>query len=537
MPLALLSCYNKAGVVDFARGLRELGWDLLSSGGTAKVIREAGLPVTDVAEWVGGSATEGHLVVTLSREVHTALLSQNNAEIEAMGVRRIDLVCCDMYPLREEIAKPGATRQSVIDKTDIGGPTMIRSGAKGGRIVICDPADRPIVLKHLKAGPLTEEVIQALAAKAEFVVARYVLSSALYHGHGVGQGFIGARVAECRYGENAWQTPAGLYSCGTDDPLALDQFQLVAGTAPSYNNYCDLERLLQTMTHLAAAYDVNCGRVPAIAIGVKHGNPCGAGEGLEIQAAANPDIVAAQQMVAGDKRALFGGFVMVNFPVVDLMADMILTSGTSERRILDGIVAPSFTEEAITMLRRKGDKCRFLTNPALANLGRESLDRALRFRYVRGGFLVQPNYTQVPGLNWACAEIVTRSLLDLTPAIVEDLLLAWAIGSTSNSNTITLVKDGTLIGNGVGQQDRVSCCQLAISRAREAGHETTGAVAYSDSFFPFPDGPETLANAGIKAIMASSGSVKDAEVKQFCREHGVILILYPDAEVRGFFGH
>lgn len=542
MPLALLSVYNKQGIVDFARELHELGWNLISSGGTARTISEAGLPVTDIAEWVGGGATKGHLVVTLGRETHTALLSQDITEIEAMGVRRIDMVCCDLYPLKEEIAKPGATRESVVDKTDIGGPTMLRSAAKGGRIVICDPADRQTVIEWLKSGTMDEDGVRWLAAKAEFVVADYVLSSARYHGQvlafpGLYEGVVGTRVAQCKYGENGWQTPAALYTTDSYDPLALDKFQLVAGTPPSYNNYCDLERLLQTMTHLAAAYDVNCGRVPAIAIGVKHGNPCGAADGLEIQAAIEADVRAAQRMIVGDKRALFGGFVMLNFPVGDLMAEMILTYETEERRILDGIVAPGFTDEAIAVLRRKGDKCRFLVNPVLAHLNRDSLDQAPRFRYVRGGFLVQPNYTYVMGRNWANAEIVARSLLDLTPAIVQDLLLAWAIGSTSNSNTITLVKDGMLIGNGVGQQDRVSCCKLAIARARDAGHDTTGVVAYSDSFFPFPDGPETLAKAGIKAILASSGSVKDAEVKQFCRDNGIILVLYPDAEARGFFGH
>lgn len=185
------------------------------------------------------------------------------------------------------------------------------------------------------------------------------------------------------------------------------------------------------------------------------------------------------------------------------------------------------------MLQRKGDKCRLMSNPALTGMGRESLDVARRFRYVRGGFLAQPNYTFVPDLAGGNVERIGEA----TDGQVDDMLLAWAIGSTSNSNTVTLVRDGMLIGNGVGQQDRVGGCKLAVMRAVDAGHVTGDAVAYSDSFFPFIDGPGELAKAGIKAILATSGSVRDQEVKDFCREQGITIFLYPDSEGRGFFGH
>ncbi len=528
---ALLSVTDKRGIEDFARELVGLGWKIISTGNTANKIAEAGVPVTDIAEWVGGDATKGHLVVSLARQTYTAILSSDIDEIEAMGIHKIGLIRCDMYHLEEAIAKPDATTASVIEATDIGGPTMLRAGFKASfmsdRIVVCDFDDCDEVIQRLKSDTMTDDYRLWLAVKAEYTVADYCFTSARYHGKGLYDGMLGRRVAECKYGENAWQTPAALYTTDSDDPLAVDKFQLVAGTPPSYNNYCDIDRMLQTMSHIAVAFDRNCPRVPFIGIAVKHGNPCGAAI-----SGSPPEVI--QKMVIGDKRAIFGGFVMVNFGIDEALAELLLTYESEGRRILDGIVAPAFTDEAVAMLKRKGDKCRLLVPgqfEALYRVEQYGLDPTRRLRQVRGGFLAQPNYTFVPNMN----KVVCESAILLVT--IQQLLLAWGIGSTSNSNTVTLVKDGMLIGNGVGQQDRVSCCKLAIARARDAGHDTTGAVAYSDSFFPFPDGPETLAKAGIKAILASSGSVKDAEVKKFCRDNGIILVLYPDAEARGFFGH
>ncbi|MHB0867036.1 MAG: hypothetical protein ACYC6B_06970 [Thermoleophilia bacterium] len=333
---------------------------------------------------------------------------------------------------------------------------------------------------------------------------------------------------ECKYGENGYQTPAALYGGGTEDELALDRFTVVQGTAPSYNNLCDLDRLLQTTTHLAAGFDVNAGTLPLMAVAGKHGNPCGAAVG-------DNAIRVARRALDGDLRAVFGGLIMLTFEVDETVADALMTHrmDSGARRLLDGIIAPAFTDGAREMLQRKGDKCRLLTNPAIAGLNRGSLDTARRFRYVRGGHLAQPNYTFIPDLN---ADSVQRTG-PVAGGMVEDMILAWAIGSTSNSNTVTLVKEGMLIGNGVGQQDRVGGCKLAVMRARDAGHDTQAAVAYSDSFFPFVDGPGELADAGVKAILATSGSVRDGEVKDFCTEAGITLFLYPDSEGRGFFGH
>lgn len=332
---------------------------------------------------------------------------------------------------------------------------------------------------------------------------------------------------ECAYGENAWQAPARLRHTATgEDPLAVGAFTQLEGAAPSYNNLAELDRQLQTVTHIAAALDVAGVGVGAIALGTKHGNACGAGIGEDL-------ITAVQRMLTGDLRAIFGGCVMVCGAVDESVAEALLGHASEGRRLLDTVAAASFTPEAVDLLARKQGKCRILANPALAALDRHSLDTSPRHRQVRGGVLEQPNYTYV--LDLADPQLVRHG--ELSADQHRDLLLAWAVGSTSNSNTVTLVRDGRLLGNGVGQQDRVGGCALAIWRAREAGHDVTGAVAFSDSFFPFPDAAETLIAAGVAVIFSTSGSVRDELVRQAMIDAGVTVLQLPDRVARGFFGH
>ncbi len=520
---ALISVFHKDGVTEFAKELVGLEFTIYASGGTAKHLKAAGIEVKDVASLVGGGAILGHRVVTLSREVHAGLLSrdipEDIKELADLGIPRLDLVCVDLYPLEQEIAKPGSTRQSVIEQTDIGGPTMIRSGVKGGRLVICDPKDRQSVIDWLKAGEPEDGFKDTLLAKGEFTISKYCFASAKYLSGGKYEAIFGEQVAECKYGENAWQTPAALFSSAMADPLALDKFTVIEGTAPSYNNYCDIDRLLQTLTHVAAAFVKNGHEIPFIALGAKHGNCCGA-------AVAPSKKEALEKMMAGDPLSIFGGLIMTNFALDE---GVEVVSG----KMLDGVIAPSFSSEAIEKLKRKGDKCRFIQNEALAHVGEDSLDSAPRFRYVRGGFLKQPNYTFVPDLKSADA----TKYGNISAEMERDLLLAVAIGMTSNSNTVTLAKNGKLLGNGVGQQDRVGGAALAIERAKRSKHDLSGAVAYSDSFFPFPDAPEVLINAGIKAIFSTSGSVRDKDTIELCQKRDVSLIMIPDKLARGFFGH
>lgn len=534
MPTALISVFNKQGIGEFAKGLAEQGWTIYASGGTAKDLKLAKVPVKDVAGLVGGKAILGHRVVTLSREIYAGLLATDSAadiaELKKLKIPRIDLVCVDLYPLQREISKPSSDEDSVIEQTDIGGPTLLRAAAKGRRVVICKPAQRRQVLEWIKLGmPNKDNYLRRLAAAAEAMVANYALISASYHSQGEYDGRIRRKVTQAAYGENPWQGRANLYiNDDQTDNLAIAKFNLVQGSPPSYNNYADVDRLLQTMTHIAAAYEKNYKKVPYIALGAKHGNVCGAAVG-------SSQAKVLQQMLEGDLRAIFGGVVMMNFELNDKLAEILLTykAAPAPRRLLDGVVAPNFAKSAIGQLERKGDKCRLLANKALAKLSQKSLDSAIRVRYIRGGLLSQDNYTYI--LNLKDAELAKHGKLTL--AQEKDLILGWAIGSTSNSNTVTLVKDGQLIGNGVGQQDRVSAAELAIKRAKDARHDIKGAVAYSDSFFPFPDGPLALAKVGVKGILASSGSVNDGKIVESCKQANASLYLIPDKKARGFYAH
>lgn len=550
--IALLSVYDKSGIEDFARGLSGLGWRIYASGGTAKAIGAAGIDVEDVSGLVGGSAILGHRVVTLSREISAGLLADKGskddmAELERLGLPVIDLVCVDMYPLEEAIAKPGASKRDVIEQTDIGGPTMLRSAAKGRRVVLSHASQRQPVLDWLKSGKPDEEAfLDDLAARAEYEVTRYTLALTKHlNGPGV-SGSLARMDSPTKYGENPQQKQAAFYADNrvAADPLGLDKFEHVQGMERSYVNMTDIDRLLQTVTHIAAGFKRNFGEVPAIAVGVKHGNACGAAVGAN-------SVEAVEKMLTGDTRAIFGGVVMINGAIDGPVAKALLHHAIDgdKPRLLDGVVGASVTEEALELLSR--NKLRVVVNPALAELDESSLDSTRRQRPVRGGVLEQPNYDFVMDLGADYMQTHGKP----TDQQKRDMVLAWAVGSTSNSNTITLVKNGQLIGNGVGQQDRVGAGQLALTRTttelpelEEQDDKITlkvtldktklaGGSAYSDSFFPFPDGPGLLAKAGVKAILTSSGSVADESVVKSLTDAGVAVMMVPDKTGRGFYLH
>ncbi len=552
MANALLSVYDKTGIEAFAQGLVELGWTVYASGGTAQKIQDAKIPVTDVAELVGGKAILGHRVVTLSRELYAGILADTDspadmAEMKELGLPLIDLVCVDMYPLEAEIAKPKASVQDIVKQTDIGGPTMLRAAAKSRRIVLSAAEQRVAVLAWLRADKPDEAgFLEDLAARAEYEVTRYTLALTKYLNGTNVSGFIAHKLSSTKYGENPQQADAGLYADNRAavDKLGLDQFQHVQGMEQSYINLSDIDRLLQTATHIAAGFERNFKTVPALAVGVKHGNACGAG-------VANTHVLAVQKMLEGDTRAIFGGVVMINGAIDKAVAETLMNHAmdNSMKRLLDGVVGASVTDEALQLLSRA--KLRVVVNPALAELSEQSLDNTRRVRPVRGGVLEQPNYTFVQDLSADHMQF-HGSLSDQQK---QDIILAWAIGATSNSNTITIVKNGQLIGNGVGQQDRVGAGQLALGRTTiampsllKAGDKLaissqlslsklSGASAYSDSFFPFPDGPALLAQAGVTAILTSSGSLADETIIKTLTDAGVRLAMVPDKLGRGFYAH
>ncbi|GAC1500796.1 MAG: bifunctional phosphoribosylaminoimidazolecarboxamide formyltransferase/IMP cyclohydrolase [Candidatus Saccharimonadales bacterium] len=550
--IALISVYDKTGIVDFVEQLIEFGWQIYASGGTAAKLSQAGLKIKNVSALVGGNAILGHRVVTLSREISAGLLADKSnpndiKEMQALNLPIIDLVCVDMYPLEAAINQPGSSRSKVIEQTDIGGPTLLRSAAKGNRIVLSVASQRSQVIDWLKNGKPNEANFKRnLAARAEYECARYIMASASYHNGTDISGNLALKVTSTKYGENPQQAEAGFYSDNrfNTDKLSIDKFNHVKGSEQSFINITDIDRLLQTVTHIAAAYDLNYKSVPAIAVGVKHGNACGAGIGDDI-------LTALKKMLNGDLRAIFGGVIMINRPIDDEVATLLMTYKmlAGKTRLLDGVVGSSVTKSALDILTR--NRLRLVVNPALNNLGKDSLNKAKLVRPVRGGLLEQPNYSFV--LNLSHPDI--RTYGDFSDRQRRDILFAWAVGSTSNSNTITLVKAGQLIGNGVGQQDRVGAAQLALSRTTTEvpklmekndtidmtvsldKAKLNGSVAYSDSFFPFPDGPGLLARAGIRAIMSTSGSIGDESVIASLTKAHVSLMMIPDKIGRGFYAH
>ncbi len=452
-----------------------------------------------------------------------------------------------MYPLEEAIAKSGATKHDVITQTDIGGPTMLRSAAKGNRIVLSVADQRQPVLEWLEASkPNEAEFLDELAARAEYEAARYIVASARYLNGTTVSGYVARKATPTKYGENPQQADAAFYADNRVgvDPLGLDQFEHVKGMERSFINMTDIDRLLQTVTHIAAGMDRNFGSVPSIAVGVKHGNACGAG-------IADTVVEAIQKMLEGDTRAIFGGVIMINAAIDKDVAEALMHHAMNgdQSRLLDGVIGASVTDEALELLSR--NKLRVVTNSALASVDAKSIDTARRIRPVRGGALEQPNYDFILDLQ---ADYMQQHG-DITDQQKQDLILGWAVGSTSNSNTISLVKNGQLIGNGVGQQDRVGAGQLALTRTNntlptleEQGDtivlkailsksKLAGAAAYSDSFFPFPDGPELLAKAGVTAILTSSGSVGDDSVIKTLTDAGVSITMVPDKVGRGFYMH
>lgn len=548
--VALISVYEKKNpdIAGFAQALVGLGWKIISSGGTARYLTENGIAVQDVAELVGGGAILGHRVVTLSREVHAGLLArdckEDQAELDSLGIPRIDLVCCDFYPLSAEIAKPGASIDSVIEQTDIGGPTMVRSAAKGGRIVICDPSDRELVLGQLQlSGEVCEETRQYLRAKAEFIVANYCLESARFHSEGDFDGVLGRKCIELAYGENRDQSPAAMFSTGSNYPLSWRNWHLVSGV-PGYINMADGNRTLELMCLMAESFRQNFGgQVPYIAIACKHGNPCGAAIDWS-----NP-LIAIYKAMFGDSDAVMGAELMVNFSIDLKLALAILKVVPEAQRMfhrvnrenwgVDVVFAPDFSADAANILGQRESR-RLLSNPALANPVMPPNQWV--YRPTIDGFIRQaaPNFVfNQDGIQeWAGLKKTSRDFLS-------NLIVAWAVAWRANSNTVVLAKDGMLIGPGVGQQDRRMCCKLALERAKTAGHDVKGAVFASDAFFPFAkrpsvtkpfEGIELLARAGCIGGVVPADGKRLEEVKRFIAESGMTVAFLPK-EHRGFSQH
>ncbi len=500
MPLALLSVSDKTGLVDFARGLAELGWELVSTGGTARALRGAGLTSMDISELTGFPEMMDGRVKTLHPKVHGALLGKRDdpAHSKAMdehGIAPIDLVAVNLYPFRETAAREGVTPDDVIEQIDIGGPSMVRSAAKNfaSVTVVVDPADYPRVLEALGSDDDALPLRRGLAGKAFAHTAAYDSAIAEWFARQEGDRFPATlplafqRAQALRYGENPDQRAAFYVE---REGAGLAGLVQRGGKELSFNNLLDLEGALLA----SEAF----GGKTCCAI-VKHTTPCGLAVGqtaLEVY----------RKALACDPVSAFGSVISFNVPVDELAAEAISSL------FVECIVAPAFNEAAVEILGRKKN-LRVLEGTARWNPG------ALDFKRVRGGILLQDPPTSPASSKW---EVVTRR--EPTAEEDSDLRFAWCAVGSVKSNAIVLARAGATIGIGAGQMSRVDAAFVAVHKARQVGHETTGSALGSDAFFPFRDGIDQAAEAGITTIVQPGGSVRDAEVITAANERGIAMV-------------
>ena len=488
---ALLSVYDKTGVVDLARELRGMGWDLISSGGTAAALREAGLAVTDVADLTGFPAILGHRVVTLHPKVHGGILADrrnpdHQADMAQYGIDPLDLVVSNLYPFGASIEsfEHGASRAEEL--IDIGGPAMIRAAAKNFKDVgiLTHPSQYQQVVDELKAdGVLSDATKRTLARTAFAHTAAYDAAIVGWFDDVAGEPLPRTihlaleRVQDLRYGENPHQIGARYRGMGTTS--WWDGVEQHGGMALSYLNLFDADAAWGLANDLATT----TGR-PAVAI-IKHANPCGA-------AVADTLAEAYQAAFECDERSAFGGIVALSRPVDD---------GTAERMVAaaqaDVVIAPGYAPGVIEALTAKRRNTRLLTaSPPTPD--------ARQIRQLTGSWLVQDAH------HFASSRDDWRVVTKRAPTEAEwaDAELAWRLVGWVRSNSIVLVKDGTAWGIGAGQQNRVEAGQIAAAKA--AGRAIGGACA-SDAFYPFPDGIEAAAEAGVAVVIQPGGSVKDED--------------------------
>ena len=507
-PRALISVYDKTGVVELAAGLVELGWDLIASGGTARVIEAAGLPVTDTTDYTGSPAMLGHRVVTLHPRIHGGILadrddSAHRADLEANAIDLIDLVVANLYPFA---ASPG------IETIDIGGPTMVRAAAKNHAHVgvVVDPADYEPVLVELRSdGSLSVSTRRRLARKAFVHTEAQDAAIVDWLDSGTDSGEPGLpatlrleleRAEVLRYGENPHQRGARYRPRGASG--FFDGVVQHGGPALSYLNLMDAE----------AAWRLACdlGDGPAAVI-VKHANPCGA-------AVAGDPATAYSRAFDCDPRSAFGGVVAVNSIIDEATADAMVAAAQA-----DVVIAPGYADGVIERLAARRANTRLLE--ALAEDPIAEPEWELRSLGADGDFLVQtPRRLDADPAAW---QVVTaRAPTDAERA---DAVFAWRVCAHTSSNAVVLARDETAWGIGAGQQNRVEAGQLAAAKA--AGRAAGGACA-SDGFYPFPDGIHAAADAGVAVVVQPGGSVNDAAVIAAANERNLAMLLTGERQFR-----
>jgi phosphoribosylaminoimidazolecarboxamide formyltransferase/IMP cyclohydrolase len=501
MPRALISVSDKRGVVAFARGLVELGWEILSTGGTAAALQQADVPVIPVEKVTGFPELLDGRVKTLHPAIHAALLARRSlpehvAALQQQGIVPIDLVAVNLYPFQLTVSRQGASFDDAVENIDVGGPSMLRSAAKNHESVlpVVDPTDYPVVLELLRKRKLTAEVRREFAAKVFAHTSDYDAAIAAYFtprtdGLPARLSLAMERMQPLRYGENPEQR-AALYV--TEEPRGMRDLTQRQGKELSFNNLLDVDAAMWAV----AAWSNR----PACAV-IKHTTPCGI-------AVAPSAVEAFQKARATDPVSAFGSVVAFN-TVVDQA-----TARAMSDLFVEVVVAPSFHAEALEVFAAK-KQLRVVELPV--SDGARSLD----FKRVRGGFLVQDQFKFDRGESgWKVAT-------DRRPTEPEwnDLRFAWAAVAAVKSNAILLARNESAIGIGAGQMSRVDSVFLAIHKARQHGHDPAGSALASDAFFPFADGVELAAAAGVRAMIQPGGSVRDAEVIQAANAQGITMVL------------
>ncbi len=511
---ALLSVSDKRGLVEFARALVDLGVEIVSTGGSARVLAEAGVPVREVADLTGFPEIMGGRVKTLHPKIHGAVLARRDAHAEELrrhAIEPIDLVCVNLYPFVQTVAEQGVTHDEAVEQIDIGGPCLIRAGAKNHDWVVCvtDPGQYALVVDALRAhdGCTPLHLRRALAREAFAHTSIYDAHIAAYLARDGGEAFgptlsvCAHRVQELRYGENPHQHGALYRTDGAERPSIVTARQL-HGKALSYNNILDADAAL------ALAMDLHVLEPHrACACVVKHTNPCGF-------AIADTPADAVARAIAGDPQAAFGGILALSVPVDDEACERICAPDA----FFEVLIAPGCDAGALDRLRARWKNLRLLEVGALPACVQDRCD----VRSVAGGLLVQTHDTRMPDPRaWKHVAGPPPDAQDLRCAAAIELGVraltsnAIAIGGSENS-------DIQLYGAGSGQMDRVTACRLAVEKAGDRAHN---AVAVSDAFFPFPDGPALLIDAGVRMIVHPGGSRRDQETIDLCEQRGVTCCL------------
>ncbi len=521
MPYAILSVSDKTGIAELAGALHSRGWTLLSTGGTAQVIREASVPVTGIADHTGFPEILGGRVKTLHPAVHAGLLARLSVESDVRDLERHDLepiglVVVNLYPFRETVARPDTTLAGALEQIDIGGPTMLRAAAKNHPFVwpVCDPSDYEGLIGAIDAGGDQDEFRRSLAAKVFAHTAAYDSAVAGYLRGSRDEGDPSGlptdlmvsltRVQSLRYGENPDQ-PAAFYRVSSNPPAGIPGLRQLHGKELSYNNILDLDGALLAIAPFLG------GDRSACAI-LKHTTPCGIAVGRS-------PAEAYRKALACDPISAFGSTVVFSEPVTEAVAEELTDL------FVECLVAPGYAAPALQILQQK-PSIRILEPGDDGRFGSHSghLAPGLDLRGVIGGVLVQgsPTPARPAALREAGADVATAR----TPSEAEwdDLAFAWAAVQSVKSNAILLAREGAAVGIGAGQMSRVDAAHLAAHKATAAGFELSGLVLASDAFFPFRDGIDAAAEAGVTAIIQPGGSKRDAEAIAAADEHGIAMV-------------